>query len=279
MTMKRTSYFRSGLILFIAVLMISCALPFSGSKTEEATSTSEPTHTTEAHLAPTETNTSQPPPTQVIPPTDAPRPTDPPLPTSTQRASPTVAAQDFFIEEFDKTLDDWELFFMYGDEDLAQVYNDNDRLTFYLDGKDIYAYLAYTPYYYSDVKLTAVVENRGYNNNNVSLICRYDPDKGWYEFNIANSGLYDLLFFDIRENTYQFLADGGSTAIHIGKAVNEYTVICQGEKLILYINGVEAKRYIDRQYVVKEGMIGISVSSFNVYPIEVEFLSLEISQP
>ncbi len=278
MKIKRTSTSRLALILFIAVLILACSLPISKGETKGPEPT-EASYPTEANLPPAATNTSQPPPTQAPPSTSSPRPTNPPLATSTQRASPTVAAQDFFLEEFTSDIDDWALFFMHGDEDLAEVYTENDRLTFFLDGMDIYAYLMYTPYYYSDVKMTAVVENRGYNNNNVSLICRYDPDEGWYEFNIANNGLYNFLFFDARENAYQFLADGGSTAIHIGKAINEYTIVCEGEKLILYINGVEAKKFIERKYVVKEGMVGISVSSFNVHPIKVDFLSVEISSP
>jgi hypothetical protein len=47
----------------------------------------------------------------------------------------------------------------------------------------------YDPYVYEDVRIDARVINRGVNNNNVSLVCRY-TDSGWYEFNIANNGLY-----------------------------------------------------------------------------------------
>lgn len=194
-------------------------------------------------------------------------------------ASPTLAAQDFYVEEFDQTLENWGLFFTYGDEDLADIYTEDGALTFFLDGEDIYAYLMYESYYYTDVMLTAVVENRGYNNNSISLICRYDPNEGWYEFNIANNGLYNILFFDTRENVYEFLANGGSTNINMGKAINEYTISCEGERLTLYINGKETNRFVERKYVLKEGMIGISVSSFNVHPIEVDFLSLAISPP
>lgn len=278
MRAQQLSSFRVVLIVFIGALVVGCSLPFFGSSSGEA-DTPVPLSTTEEAPLPMATSTSPPVPTLPPPPTSTTRPTDPPPPTSPPRASATPAAQAFYLEEFDQVLTDWGLFFMSGDEDLAEVYTDEGRLSFYLDGEDIYAYLMYEAYYYTDVMLTAVVENRGYNNNNVSLICRYDSEEGWYEYNIANNGLYDLLYFDVRENTYQFIADGGSTAIQTGKAVNEYTMICEEETLSLYINGVETRRYDERKYALKEGLIGISVSSFNVHPIEVDVLSFEISPP
>jgi hypothetical protein len=127
--------------------------------------------------------------------------------------------------------------------------------------------------------LTVVAENRGYNNNNVSLICRYDPDEGWYEFNIANSGLYDILFYDLKDPHYKQIADGGSTAIHSGKEVNTYMAVCSGKTLRLYINGEEVRKLDETRYALKEGQVGVSVSSFNVYPIEVDIQSITIDYP
>jgi len=37
----------------------------------------------------------------------------------------------------------------------------------------------------------------GTNNNNISLSVRYS-DEGWYEFNIANNGLYDIFMDEKR---------------------------------------------------------------------------------
>lgn len=275
MRAKKPSFFRIGLILFVAVLVIGCSLPSLGSA-PAATDTPVPPDTQQP--PPPATDTVLPP---TLPPPPTEQPTNPPPPTavSQPKPSPTPVAKDFYTEEFDDSLSDWGLYFTSGDDNLADIYTDNGRLTFYLDGEDIYAYLMYESYYYSDVMVTAVVENRGYNNNNVSLVCRYDPEEGWYEYNIANNGLYDLLFFDANTGGYEFLANGGSTSINMGKAVNEYTMICEEENLILYVNGQETKRYAERKFALREGMIGISVSSFKVYPIEVDVLSLTISPP
>ncbi len=70
----------------------------------------------------------------------------------------------------------------------------DSRLVFDFDTKQLYTYLFYEPFEYENVALEARVENRGMNDNNISLICRYSEDEGWYEFNIANSGLYNILY-------------------------------------------------------------------------------------
>ena len=62
-------------------------------------------------------------------------------------------------------------------------------LLFDLESPGQWVYTIYDPETYDDVKVEVSAENRGTNDNNVSLICRYDPTEGWYEFNIANSGL------------------------------------------------------------------------------------------
>ena len=266
-------YFKYLFLLLAVMVIMSCSLPFIGAE-------ADPTNTPMPTNPPLPTN---PPPTNPPPPTWTPPPTyTPPAkasPTSQPKASPTSEASDFFTEEFDNTLNDWTLFFTSGYEDQADVYTDEGRLKFYLDGEYIWAYVVYDPYYYSDVMLTAYVENRGFNNNNVSLICRYDPDYGWYEFNIANNGLYWIYFFDEYDDAYYEIHDGGSTSIHTGKTFNEYTIICEDDNLILYINGVETARITERKYALKEGYVGVSVSSFDVYPIDVEFEWVEISLP
>ena len=128
----------------------------------------------------------------------------------------------------------------------------------------------------ADVRVDTIASNLGRNNNNVSLLCRYS-DAGWYEFNIANNGEYTILYYDANINDYRLLFSGGSTLIKMGKDVNEYTAICQGEKLTLGINGVEVRTVSDKN--LKSGYAGLSVSSFNVTPIDVEFDYFVLSVP
>src|SRR5215211_7404283 len=91
---------------------------------------------------------------------------------------------------------------------------------------------------YEDVQVEARADNRGKNNNNISLICRYDEEVGWYEFNIANNGLYDILYAEVLDSgkiRWNRIANGGSNAINQGKEVNEYSITCQGDELTLNI--------------------------------------------
>jgi hypothetical protein len=184
----------------------------------------------------------------------------------------------FYTEEFDRTLDDWSYFYMQGEEfdDDVDIFTENGRLTFDINHNDVYAYLTYDKYIYEDVRMDVEVENLGVNNNNVSLLCRYGDD-GWYEFNIANNGLWWIYRFDVSRNEYVKLYSGGSNQINMGKDTNTYTAICQGDQFTLGINGVEVRTVRDKN--LKEGLIGVSVSSFNVTPVEVDFEYLSISQP
>lgn len=99
------------------------------------------------------------------------------------------------------------------------------------------------PYIIPTVRVEVRAENRGTNNNNISMICRYDIEEGWYEVNVTNGGLYNILYgkWDNSRTsaTYTRLADGGSTLIKAGKDVNTYAFVCRGRTLILFINGEE----------------------------------------
>lgn len=186
-----------------------------------------------------------------------------------------TSSTGFYREEFDRTLEDWWYFFMKGDDSDFDLYTDNGKLTFMENATETWAYAIYDSFIYTDVRLDTVGENLGRNNNNVSLLCRY-TDTSWYEFNVANNGLYWIYRYD-DTNGYTELFSGGSNYIKQGKDSNEYTIICKGDKLTLGINGVEVKTVRDNN--LKEGKIGISVSSFDVTPVQVDFDYLDISQP
>ena len=189
-------------------------------------------------------------------------------------------APAFYVEEFGpdtNTVDNWYWFLTNGDENQFDIYTEDGRLVFNINGYDMYTYFLYDPWSYDDVRLDVYAENRGKNNNNVSLICRAS-DEGWYEFSIANSGLWWIYAYNGLDGNYDTLANGGSNAIRMGKDVNEYTIICSGTTLALYINNVEAHTREETYYKFREGQVGIGVSSFNALPIVVEFDWVSISE-
>ncbi|HKY56066.1 MAG TPA: hypothetical protein VJM08_17250, partial [Anaerolineales bacterium] len=191
---------------------------------------------------------NNPPPTQVVPPTQPPPPTEvPPTEVEPTPTDPVIApteppvseAQPFFTEEFDDPLsNDWSILTVTGsdsaDPDKVTVEAQDGKLVWNFDSEYVYYYIFYEPYIYEDVQVEVSADNRGRNNNNISLICRYDPDVGWYEFNIANNGLYDIYYAEVDSNGdigYNRITNGGSNAIKQGKEVNEYLISCKGDEL------------------------------------------------
>lgn len=230
------------------------------------------------------------PPTQAQqqdPPTQAPPPTEPPTAASQPTQPPVSQAREFFIEEFDSPLSsDWTPFTVTGsnssDPDKVTVEAEDGKLKWDFESEQVYYYLFYNAFEYEDVTVKVIADNRGRNNNSVSLICRYDPDEGWYEFNIANNGLYDILYAEVTDNgdiSYNLITNGGSNSIKTGKDVNEYSITCEGDKLTLEINGDEVNSITERTYALRSGQVGVSVSAFDILPIQIEMDWFEISEP
>lgn len=218
------------------------------------------------------------PPTSTIPPLPAPTLAQP-----TQiLPSPTPEQLKFFTEEFEDGKKDWSVFLTNGDASDLDFYADNGMLVFDITGTYLYSYAVYEPEVYDNVRIDVSVANRGDNTNNVSLLCRYDEKKGWYEANIFNSGLYDILFGQWKagqtEAAYAELYSGGSNDIRTGMATNEYTLICDGNEVSLYINGKKV-RTVGSEFGLSRGQIGIGASSFQRYPVALDFDWVKISEP
>ena len=234
-------------------------------------------------------------------PTSTPPPTNTPVPSPTATLSPTPTPvpptptpefEQYYTEEFENDLKYWPTFIVdgsgYGGALIAKEAPDKVTLTaedgffkFDIEKTWQWAYSTYDPFEYEDVRLDVRVENQGTNNNNISLICRYTVDVGWYEFNIANNGLYWILYAKVRPEdgyvSYTLISEGGSNKIKQGLDTNEYTAICQGDTLTLYINDNLTKETKDNKLM--SGKVGISVSAFAHLPTKVYFDWVKISQP
>jgi len=187
--------------------------------------------------------------------------------------------EPYRTEEFDGSIDWWTWFTTNGDESQLDIYQDSGKIIFEMYDSNIWAYLTYGEYYYDDVEVHTLVENRGMNSNSISLVCRYDENLGWYEFNVGSDGLYDILRYDgtLSNGGYTLLANGGSNNIRMGKDFNEYAIQCAGDEMSLWINGVYTNSVRDRTF--KEGLIGISASSYDSTPIIVDFEYVDIIYP
>jgi hypothetical protein len=150
-------------------------------------------------------------------------------------------------------------------------------MLFDLGDKNLYVYYMYNPYTYEDVSISLNAENRGRNNNNVSLVCRMNDDgTQWYEFSVESGGVWYLYAVD---GKYNIIDNGGTNALKQGKEVNEYQMTCKGDQITLYVNGTQIKSVRDSTYGFNEGRVGFNISSLNVLPITVNVNWFDIAQP
>jgi len=258
-------------IIMTAVLLIAVSLACSQFNTGPSSSPTQPpvvpqnpTNPTAAPVVPDQPTAEVAAPTEVVP-------------------TATEQSQQFFTEEFDNGADNWKPFTTHGNLSQLDFSVKSGRLVFDLKEKQLWTYAMYTPQTYTDVKVEVQAENYGNNENNVTLVCRYSQDRGGYEVSIANSGLYWIYYgkWDASGTTasYAKIADGGSNNIKQGQAINTYSLSCKGNTITVSINDKEIKRVDDNQHGLREGQIGIGLSSFRYLPVEVQFDWVKISQP
>jgi hypothetical protein len=113
------------------------------------------------------------------PPPETEAPQQPAQPQETE-APTQVSAQEFFKEEFDGDLSNWTYFNVLGSDQASEsglsLETDGGYLVFDISTKQLYTYVTYDPYEYKDVAIALRAENRGTNNNAVSLLCRYSDE-------------------------------------------------------------------------------------------------------
>jgi len=254
------------LFLFVALLLVvgmACSV-LSGGGGDQPSQPAQP---------PQEVATQPPPPTQKVE-------TEAPVPTEEPTTAPEPVSQQYFTEEFDQD-PGWDYFLTAGDKNKITTEFKNSLMTFDLEATNIYAYYLYEQYEYGDVRIDLRAENRGKNNNNVSLVCRASTD-GWFEFSTEGGGLWYLYAVTINDQktaVYNRIDNGGATSLKQGKEVNEYGMVCEGNDITLIVNGKELKKHTEKNYSFRDGGVGFNISSLNVTPIIVDVDWIKISQP
>jgi hypothetical protein len=233
--------------------------------------------------APSQPPATQPPVNNPPTATTAPEPTELATEPPTEAAPPTESApeaQDFYTEEFDSSYvaDNWQTFHLgKGEDDNLVIKQEDDHLLFDLGDKDLYVYYMYTPYTYENVSVRLNAQNRGRNNNNVSLICRMNEEGSkWYEFSVESGGVWYLYAVD---DGYNRIGNGGVNSLRQGKEENEYRMDCVGDEITLYVNDKKLTTVKDSKYFFNDGYVGFNISSLNVLPITVEVNWFEIAPP
>ena len=201
----------------------------------------------------------------------------PPEPTATLAPS-----RRYFVNDFNVETTDWSTIVTSGEPGLLDLRVEKGFWVFDLGGRNLNAIAIYQPESYKNVRIDFSVTNRGDSANSLSVICRYNEKEGWYQYEIFNSGLYNLYYVVWDKDKHPsptLLAHGGSNAIRAGRDFNEFGVVCDERDIKLYVNNQFTKSYTDNQFVLRDGQIGIGVSSFNRLPILLDFDWLKVSLP
>jgi hypothetical protein len=222
-------------------------------------------------------------------PTQQEQPTDEqPTPEDQEQATDTPDGQSstgdkYFTEEFDQDLSDAWSFFVLGNgadeyKDKVKTEVSDSHLRFEIPENDLYVYYIYEGNSYDDVQVELRADNRGVNTNNVSLVCRLNDD-GWYEWSVGNGG--DWYLYAVSDDKYNLITNGGTLFLKQGKGVNEYKMICEGDKISLFANGKEIKNspFVEKKYKIRSGSVGFNISSLKVTPVIVEVDWFKVSEP
>jgi len=210
----------------------------------------------------------------------------PPGPTPTPSQIPPVPSATWapalreFTEQFEAGAPYWT-FAQAGDaSQLADARVEAGYLVFDLPAPNQWAYAIYEGQSYDDVRLDALVESGADATAASGLICRYNPGLGWYEFNIYPDGTYALLFG-------QWLTDGVARYIPLAldeseaitPGLNEIGLVCEGDVLTPYINGIQIRKRQEKIHVLAEGRVGIAAASFEMAPLRISYDWVRVGTP
>ena len=224
--------------------------------------------------------TSTPTPLSILP-TATQTPPPPATATATFTPPPTLTATPvplYFTEEYNTDMSAWTSF-QTGGEISPSLEITGDRLRLDLASPGTWYYAIHNAHEYPDVFVSA--KFTGTASGAAGVICRYSED-GWFEYNIASNGAYSVLLG-------QWLGDGVASYTPIVNATVEYItpgsmdyeigLTCQGDFLLLHINGKMFRKLDVSRYGLTNGKVGITASSFDEAPVSILFDWFKVGQP
>jgi hypothetical protein len=230
----------------------------------QPTATPSPTATLPPSPPATRTSTSTPEPSPI-----------PPTSTSTP-----PAAERVFKEDFTQDSPYWSFLQVDTGQPPALPVVNSGFLLFDLRAPNQWAYALYEPFAYTDVQLNADVQVRAGTQGTPGLICRYDKERGWYEFDIHEDQTYVLLYGQwLAEGVVRYmpLFQGGSEKIL--PAENEIGLLCEGDILTPYINGTQLRRQEEKTFGLTSGKIGVAAAAFEDAPVTIAYDWVQVAVP
>jgi hypothetical protein len=203
--------------------------------------------------------------------------------TSTISATPAPSATPspapiFFTEEFNTNIGAWVSFQTGGSESPA-INLENESLQIEISSANTWYYTIYSPYEYSNVNVSAKFS--GTPSGSMGLVCDYRESNGWYEFNLASDGTYNVLFGQwLAQGIAQYIPIASDSAEYLqaGNFNYEIGLTCEENILLLHINGKLFRKLDVTRYGLTNGRIGITASSFEETPMIAIFDWVKVSE-
>lgn len=199
---------------------------------------------------------------------------------ATPQTSPTAMPEPpppYFTEEFDLPSPYWT-HLQAGGAQPADLSTTNGALRILHTAPDTWLVGVHVIHTYSDVFVRAKVSLDA--GGSAGVICRYSETDGWYEFDIATDGDYNLLYG-------QWLAPGivkyvpmfsGQAKLPNGIQGTEIGLFCEGDFLDLYVNGTRVRHFDATNYGLLEGNIGFATASFTQVPMTASVEWMQIAE-
>lgn len=184
----------------------------------------------------------------------------------------------YFTEEFNTDMSAWSSF-QTGGETSPSVSIGNDQLRLSISSPNTWYYAIHNAHEYDDVFVSAKFS--GSPSGSMGLICRYS-EKGWYEFNVASDGTYNILLGQwLGDGIAQYRPIKNDTTEYLKRGNLDYEIglTCQGDIMLLYINRKLFRKLDISSYGLERGKIGITTSSFDDVPMSASFDWVKVSQP
>jgi hypothetical protein len=211
-------------------------------------------------------------------------PTPPPTVTATMTLTPAPTFTPtqiplFFTDEFNSDLGAW-VSFQTGGAQVPSIKLENDLLRIDFPTPDTWYYAIHNAHEYSGVSISA--KFLGTPAGSLGVICDYNESKGWYEFNIASDGTYNILFGQwLAQGIAQYtpIANEKSEYLKDGNLSYEIGLTCQDNILYPQINGKLFRKVDVARYGLTEGKVGITASSFEEVPMTATFDWIKVEEP
>jgi hypothetical protein len=131
----------------------------------------------------------------------------------------------------------------------------------------------------SDVHIEVETKSGGEEDNYFGVLCRYQPDGGFYAFVISSDGYYGVLK-RIAEDDPILLGTSEmleSSVINTGEGSNTIQVDCVGNQLTLAVNGQTLADVVDGEFT--SGDVGMIVATLTAENTVVSFDNFSVRAP